>query len=106
MKKIIIFFVFLFSCGPFNPSPGPPVNPEAGTVEDCGDACNRLEELQCPGWEGSPGTDEEFGTPDDVDCMTVCEDLMENNETLTLYPKCTSEAESCEEVEQCFEGDY
>jgi hypothetical protein len=87
-----------------NPNPGPPADPEAGTAEDCADACDNLERLHCPGWEGSPGTDEEYGTADDVPCTQVCEDLMNADPTLTLYPKCASTADTCEAIEKCFEG--
>ena len=93
-------------CGPINPSPGPEPNPEAGTLEDCDDACNNLMALGCPGWEGSPGTDEEFGNEDDIPCTQVCEDLMSSDPTLTLYPKCVSNAKTCDEAEDCFEENY
>lgn len=92
------------SCGPYTPTP--PVDPEAGTPEDCPAACANLEELQCPGWEGAPGPDGEYGTEDDTSCTEVCITLMESDPSMTLFPVCTARAASCEEVDTCFEGGY
>ncbi len=97
---LAIVITSALSCGPFNPTP--PVDPEAGTAEDCDAACVNLALLQCPGWEGSPGADEEYGTEDDVSCVEVCEDLLEEP-SMTLYPLCTSKATSCEQVDLCFD---
>lgn len=76
---------------------------DGGTAEDCDDACAVLKEYQCAGWEGSPGTDEIFGTADDVPCVKVCQDLMNADESMTLFPACTAKAKNCDDVDNCFE---
>lgn len=80
----------------------PPVPPDAGTIEDCQDACDNLQRLQCPGWQGSPGPDEIFGTADDMSCVAVCEDIVADP-AMTLFQLCTAAANSCDEVEACFD---
>ncbi|MCP4674321.1 MAG: hypothetical protein GY854_02145 [Deltaproteobacteria bacterium] len=102
MKTIIPIFVvpLVLRCSPLVPEP--PVDPDAGTAEDCDAACANLARLQCPGWEGSSGADEQYGTEDDISCVEVCEELLEEP-TMTLYPLCTSKATSCEQVEKCFD---
>ncbi|MCP4601173.1 MAG: hypothetical protein GY847_11730 [Proteobacteria bacterium] len=102
MKTIISIFVvpIILRCSPL--FPGPPVDPDAGTAEDCDVACANLARLKCPGWEGSPGADERYGTEDDISCVEVCEELLEEP-TMTLYPRCTSKASSCEQFDKCFE---
>ncbi len=101
MKTIIpiILVPFLLRCAPIEP--GPPHDPEAGSVDDCPAACDNLAVMQCPGWEGSPGPDEVYGTEDDVPCLEVCEDFVEFS-NMTLYPACTAKATSCEEALECF----
>jgi len=98
----VLLVSFCSSCGP---RPGPPVDPEGGTSEDCAQACAKLEELGCPGHEGSPGLDSDYGSTDDVSCTEVCETLMQADKTMTLMPACTAKATSCEEVEACFMGE-
>lgn len=71
------------------------------TVEDCAPACENLQRLRCPGADGSPGADREFGTTDDRTCKTVCEEIMEEGEK-TLYPKCVAAARTCQDVDACF----
>jgi hypothetical protein len=65
-----------------------------------------MAEMKCPGWEGSPGPDEVFGTEDDIPCVEVCIGIVEADPTTTLFPLCTAKAESCDEVDECFDGGY
>ncbi len=69
--------------------------------EDCGAACERLKVLGCDGWDGSPGEDELWGTADDVSCEEVCRGIVDEQGTLHL--DCTIMAESCAEVDECFD---
>lgn len=104
--SVIVAFAFglyLAGCGPM---PGPPIEPEGGTKEDCPSACANLQDLRCPGWRGSPGPDGVFDTEDDVSCIDVCIYMMTVDETMTLFPICTAQAADCDEVEECFEGGY
>jgi hypothetical protein len=78
-----------------------PVNPYDPPTY-CKDACNNLFELNCPGWRGSPGEDEAFGTTDDVPCIDVCANVV-SEETATLNQACVSHAKTCAEVEACFD---
>jgi hypothetical protein len=98
---LIYLLVQTLGCKPL---PGPARDDEAGTPEDCPAACARLEELQCPGWQGSPGQDSETGTPDDISCTEVCTELLESDITMTLFPVCTANAATCAEIDRCFEG--
>jgi len=81
---------------------GPPVGPPDSDPGDCAAACKNLAMQGCPGWRGSPGQDERWGTQDDVSCIDVCLTLLQEP-TATLYPKCTAQAKTCAEVELCFE---
>lgn len=101
MRRVMfsIGLALVVSSCQYLPSPIPP-NPY-DPPEDCAPACANLEKMKCPGWQGSPGDDGVFGTPDDVSCVDVCVDTMEEP-TATLHPKCTAAAESCEAVEECF----
>ena len=54
--------------------PLPYVPPDADTETLCRLACDNMERLEVPGWEGSPGVDEVYGTDDDVACSVVCVD--------------------------------
>lgn len=85
--------------------PGPPVPEDAGKAEECAAACANLERMQCPGWEGSPGFDEVYGTPDDVSCTAACVEIVESGPTVTLNQRCTAAATSCEQVDACFGED-
>ena len=100
MKDFFIFVILLasfFACVEYQDQEWT----DDSTPDDCRAACANLARLQCPGWEGSPGADETFGTEDDKSCEEVCREVMDLGET-TLYPKCTAKAESCEAVEACF----
>ncbi len=100
--KAILFVILVplaLQCAPIEPHP--PNDPDAGTVEHCPAACENLAYLQCPGWEGSPGADEVYGTEDDVPCLEVCEDFVEFS-NMTLYPLCTAKSMSCDDVLECF----
>ena len=102
---ILGFVVMLFAWPSCHPKPDP-VPAEAGTSDDCASACENLKALGCPGWEGSPGTDSEYGTRDDVSCEGVCIELLESDPNMTLFPLCTSKATTCAEIDLCFEGGF
>lgn len=78
------------SCPP--PEPTPPTPPDSGTP--CERACERLEQLGCPGAEGTPE-----GTP----CETVCEDT-ENSGVARFCPDEVADIDSCAELEDAFEA--
>ena len=81
--------------------PPTPAPPEAGGPEDCAPACANLARLRCPGWEGSPGEDERYGTPDDVSCAQACVDLLTADPTFTLAPRCVAKVDSCDAADSC-----
>jgi hypothetical protein len=102
MKFFVAIFLFV-SCGGANPiQPGPPV-PELEAERVCMSSCLNLAKLQCPGYEGSPGADEEFGTEDDVPCSKVCVDLAKDDPASIPYHNCMSGVGSCEAAEACFD---
>jgi len=68
---------------------------------DCAAACANLERLRCPGADGSPGIDEEYGTPDDVPCEAVCVDVEAGG--VSMHTACTAAAESCSAADGCFD---
>lgn len=74
---------------------------ENGGPEDCAPACATMERLQCPGFRGSPGPDEEFGTSDDVACARACVELVNADPTFTLAQRCIAQATSCEAADRC-----
>jgi len=100
ISVVVLLSVLLWGCENIPiPIPIPP-NPY-DPPELCVEACENLARLLCPGWRGSPGSDEVFGTPDDVPCVDVCA-LIVADPTVTLYQQCTAQAASCEAVEACF----
>jgi len=116
IRFLILFFFFL--CGMalavlvFSGCEVVPVDPDTdadsdadagdGGMEgyDCAAACANLARLGCPGAEGSPGLDEEYGTPDDVPCEAVCVDVEANG--VSMHTACTAAAGSCEAADGCF----
>ena len=102
ITAIVISFA-LGGCVEYLPFPlDPPVPEGAGDATDCKPACDNLVRLECPGWAGSPGPDGVYGNKDDIACHEVCW-MVTSEPTATLFPKCTAEADSCEEIERCFE---
>lgn len=84
------------------PIPGPPrpIDP----AQSCVEACTRMAELQCNGWRGSPGEDEEWLTGDDVPCWKVCEHVeieAFGAPGISLHPDCVAAAASCEAANAC-----
>ena len=77
-----------------------PSDPLWDDPEYCQPACDNLFRLNCPGWQGSPGVDEIFGTTDDIPCVDVC---LNHEMPQRIFPRCTAKAESCEAVERCFD---
>lgn len=69
--------------------------------DQCELACDNLYKLGCDAAHGGAGLDRAFGTEDDETCTDLCRYIIDNRGTLNL--ECTIEAESCEEVEACFE---
>lgn len=67
---------------------------------DCVAACDNMEDLDCDGWQGSPGEDEVYGTEDDVSCDEICEMIAEEP-TAEIFPGCVAAAETCEAVDEC-----
>lgn len=79
----------------------PPVQPPTPTPNDdaCQQACDQLERLGCPGHEGSPGRDEQYGTADDVACAQVCRDVEADG--ISMHTSCVATAADCATVEAC-----
>lgn len=96
LAAIALCIACQFTPDPVNPPPPPP-------TDSCDLACKNMKKLGCDGWEGSPGYDEIFGTDDDVSCFRVCVETMDADPSVDIHPGCVSEAESCKEVEECFE---
>ena len=81
--------------------PDKPKDP-VSVLEQCSLACERMGELGCEGWQGSPGYDGEYGTGDDVECPEVCSRIEINQES-ELRPACIAAATSCEAVDRCYQ---
>lgn len=75
---------------------------DGGSPDDCHAACDNLAKLGCPGAEGSPGPDEEYGTQDDVSCAEVCQNVMEEG-GISMHPACVASADNCSEADECFD---
>jgi len=93
--------LILLSACTFNPDPVVP-EPTGDVVELCALACSNMLKLDCPGWEGSAGEDDEYGTADDVSCSDVCIELETSGTGISLHPKCVAVASSCEKADECF----
>jgi hypothetical protein len=79
---------FAIGCAP---TPGPaPV--DAGLLDDCRRACQRLAELKCP--EAEP-------TPDGGTCVDVCWNA-ESSGYVTMRPACVAEITACDQIDDCF----
>ena len=79
------------------------VRPPTDHPSGCGQMCANLERLGCPSAEGSPGPDEQMGTPDDESCKATCESLLISNPTVDLHLVCQMGAQSCSEADACFQ---
>ena len=101
---LLVVLVALFSlamrCGVDPNKPNPPLPPDSEDV--CGRSCENLGILKCPGWQGSPGADESFGTPDDIPCAQVCRERLPVDPDLLFYHRCMATAGSCEAAEACY----
>lgn len=97
MRHMLLAFL-LFACAPIpEPEPVPPAPAPTVTVAPiprlpCVQACDRLADLRCPGWEGSPD-----GTP----CSEVCEDT-ESSGVARFCPWHVASIRTCEELEAAF----
>lgn len=83
------------------PDPAEPVT-RPGTCEEM---CTNIERLQCPGWDGSPGEDDEMGTADDVPCVPTCESIKERDPEFGAYLGCQADAPDCDAADACLEVD-
>lgn len=61
--------------------------------------------MECPGHDGSPGTDERLHTPDDVPCVVVCRDTLSHGVYESAPVVCLDNATSCESLEACLLGE-
>jgi hypothetical protein len=95
MTSHLVLFL-LMGCGGVRPNPIPDSDPD-----DCLAACQNLERLKCPGYEGSPGPDEQYGTADDESCELICKSIVKEP-GFSVFPSCTAKAQSCDEVDACF----
>ncbi len=95
----VISMTALVACGPKEPGP---VAPSPEEVDACAAFCS----MGCPGSEGSPGYDEEYGTEDDVPCAQACEDILAGPE-FDGNRECLDGATTCEQAEECIlEGGF
>lgn len=105
MKFVIVLLIALFSlamrCGSDPTVPVPPLPPDAENV--CEKSCDNLGMLKCPGWDGSPGADEKFGTADDISCAQVCRERIPVDPDLVFYHRCMATAVSCKAAEACYD---
>lgn len=91
--------IMLASCW-ITPRPVTPLDADVPTA--CEAACKNLKRLDCPGWKGTPGIDEKFGTQDDVSCFSACVDIVDSDPTVTLNQVCVANSDSCKKVDECF----
>jgi len=98
--KYLAILILLSACT-FNPDPVTP-DPADDVVELCALACSNMQELNCDGWEGSAGEDDEYGTADDVSCSDVCIEIETSGTGISLHPGCVAVASSCEKADECF----
>lgn len=95
---IVALIIHMYNCGsniidPIEPTP---------SISHCNQACTNMTKLECDGWKGSPGSDEIFGTIDDISCTEICIVISSPDSIINLCPKCVSLAISCEEVDACY----
>ena len=69
---------------------------------DCARACANLAWLACPGWQGSPGEDEQYGTTDDIRCEDACA-LLAGHAELDFQLGCAARAADCAAYEACYQ---
>lgn len=100
MRRAQSALVLLLASCAHSPTPIPtPV--ENGGPEDCAPACAAMARMECPGHEGSPGRDDEYGTADDVSCADACVELVNADPTFTLAQRCIAQATSCKAADRC-----
>ncbi len=93
--------VVLLGCAPMPAPVQPPKDADA-----CEAFCTLARTMACTGYEGSPGQDERFGTPDDVPCVQVCRDTLADG-AYTSDRACLNTARTCLAAEACtFDGAF
>lgn len=111
MRRALPMLVLML-CGCPPPGPVQPDEPPAPPGFDAADVCDaaaqNMKRLRCPGWQGSPGRDEQHGTGDEgeVGFAEVCRDNEEaagGIAALSLHPDCVAAARDCAEVDRCRE---
>ncbi len=100
---LIAFLMFVFLCAYLvflaSHCGGPQITDD--DPDDCDAACGNMLELGCDASVGSPGVDEIWGTQDDISCVEMCIGIVGENGSLQL--ECTIDAQSCAEINICFE---
>lgn len=101
-KHVYLLALLLIACVRKD-MPPLPVTPNQDEAEDCPAACETMERYQCPGWRGSPGADDVYGTEDDVPCDQACREIVTADISASLNQQCVAMSTSCRMVERCFE---
>ena len=66
-------------------------NDDVVELDDCALACQKMQDLKCPGWESEPG----------APCPAVCRNAQQGGGA-TMKPECVKVAEDCAAAERCF----
>lgn len=74
---------------------------ELDAEEACSLLCINLERFDCPGKDGSPGPDEQYGTADDVPCAEQCVKTVSIVPWMLDKARCGAKAKGCDELEAC-----
>jgi hypothetical protein len=92
---LVLLALECMGCGGWQPTP---YDDQASA---CAAACDNMERLKYPGWEGSPGEDEIRGTEDDVACVVVCIDLEQQG--LPFHAECLAGAVDRAAMDGCYD---
>ena len=82
------------------------VRPVPTDTEDnktlCAPACENMKRLYYPGWQGSPGEDEDIATEaDNVPCHLVCEATLAAG--FPFHSGCLAEAKTSADMDSCYD---
>lgn len=94
VRVVYLLMAILLTCGC--------ISDDDTDIAWCDEACDNMRRMQCPGWEGNAGLDEQWGTDDDITCEEICI-AISSEPGFTLYPECTAQALSCEDIDNCFQ---